>query len=328
MTTVLVRAPLDSDAFALTSRSSPRPRILVACPKRSRFPTVLRAAILAWFRSNGRPLAFRRTRDPYAVLVSEAMAQQTQAARAAEAWERFMVRFPAVGDLAAAVAGRRRPGLAGSRIRPSSAESLASRGSHRRAPRRARPGRPGGPRSAPGGRPVHGQGGPGPGLRGSGRGRRHERPPGARAHRRRRRAHIDPGGHAGLADEAVPDSGTRRLDARLDWVLRRPVRRARRLRRRLRPWCRSAGVDAPFRVPPHRRSTGPRAPAIPFSGTNRWLRGRILDRLRAAPGASWVEVDARIGTHDDRAVTDALGALARDGMIQFEPPGRARLRGA
>ncbi len=65
-------------------------------------PPDARRAILAWYAERGRPLAFRRTRDPYAVLVSEAMAQQTQAARAAEAWERFMARFPTVEALAAA----------------------------------------------------------------------------------------------------------------------------------------------------------------------------------------------------------------------------------
>ena len=65
-------------------------------------PEGARDAILAWYSSHGRSLAFRRTTDPYAVLVSEAMAQQTQAARAAEHWERFMTRFPTVESLAAA----------------------------------------------------------------------------------------------------------------------------------------------------------------------------------------------------------------------------------
>ncbi|HEU5225931.1 MAG TPA: A/G-specific adenine glycosylase, partial [Actinomycetota bacterium] len=65
-------------------------------------PPAARAAILAWFDANGRSLPFRATRDPYAILVSEAMAQQTQAARAGEAWTRFMTRFPTVDALAAA----------------------------------------------------------------------------------------------------------------------------------------------------------------------------------------------------------------------------------
>ena len=65
-------------------------------------PLDAQRAILEWYAVTGRPLAFRRTSDPYAVLVSEAIAQQTQAARAAERWERFMARFPTVEALAAA----------------------------------------------------------------------------------------------------------------------------------------------------------------------------------------------------------------------------------
>ncbi len=65
-------------------------------------PPALRDAVLAWFDANGRALAFRATRDPYAVLVSELMAQQTQAERAAEAWTRWMAQFPTVAALAGA----------------------------------------------------------------------------------------------------------------------------------------------------------------------------------------------------------------------------------
>ena len=65
-------------------------------------PPALRDAILAWYASRGRSLPFRGATDPYAILVSEAMAQQTQAARAGEAWVRFMDAFPTVAALAAA----------------------------------------------------------------------------------------------------------------------------------------------------------------------------------------------------------------------------------
>jgi A/G-specific adenine glycosylase len=71
-------------------------------PDRPALPAAARAAILGWYAERGRPLAFRRTTDPYAILVSEAMAQQTQASRAAASWERFMATFPTVGALAAA----------------------------------------------------------------------------------------------------------------------------------------------------------------------------------------------------------------------------------
>jgi len=60
-------------------------------------------SLLAWFRTNGPEYPWRRTeRDPYAVLVSEVMLQQTQASRVAEAFPAFLERFPDVRALAAA----------------------------------------------------------------------------------------------------------------------------------------------------------------------------------------------------------------------------------
>lgn len=56
----------------------------------------------AWYRRNARDLPWRRTRDPYAILVSELMLQQTQVARVVEYWPRFLTRFPSLESLAAA----------------------------------------------------------------------------------------------------------------------------------------------------------------------------------------------------------------------------------
>jgi A/G-specific adenine glycosylase len=61
-----------------------------------------RARVLDWFGRAGRGLPWRATRDPYRVLVAEVLAQQTQAARAAAAWPRFLERFPDVAARAAA----------------------------------------------------------------------------------------------------------------------------------------------------------------------------------------------------------------------------------
>jgi A/G-specific adenine glycosylase len=58
----------------------------------------------AWFGRNGRDLPWRRTRDPYAILVSEVMAQQTQVDRVVPRWERWLARWPTVDALAAASA--------------------------------------------------------------------------------------------------------------------------------------------------------------------------------------------------------------------------------
>jgi A/G-specific adenine glycosylase len=68
-------------------------------------PTLIpeaRTLVLDWFERAGRDLPWRSTRDPYRVLVAEVLAQQTQAARAAAAWPRFLERFPDVETLAAA----------------------------------------------------------------------------------------------------------------------------------------------------------------------------------------------------------------------------------
>ena len=61
--------------------------------------------LLAWYDASARDLPWRRTRDPYAVLVSELMLQQTQAARVANRFPRFLERFPDVVVLADAQVG-------------------------------------------------------------------------------------------------------------------------------------------------------------------------------------------------------------------------------
>lgn len=58
--------------------------------------------LLRWFRRDGRDLPWRTTRDPYRVMVSEFMLQQTQVARVREYYGRFLERFPTIDDLAAA----------------------------------------------------------------------------------------------------------------------------------------------------------------------------------------------------------------------------------
>ena len=59
-------------------------------------------SLRAWFRRNGRDLPWRRTRDPYRVLVSEAMLQQTQVSRVVDDYDRFLARFPTLDALARA----------------------------------------------------------------------------------------------------------------------------------------------------------------------------------------------------------------------------------
>ena len=59
-------------------------------------------ALLEWFEAVKRPLPWRATRDPYAILVSEVVLQQTQAARVVPYYERWLGRFPDADGLAAA----------------------------------------------------------------------------------------------------------------------------------------------------------------------------------------------------------------------------------
>jgi A/G-specific adenine glycosylase len=61
-----------------------------------------REALLGWYADVGRDLPWRRTRDPYAVLVSEIMLQQTQVSRVAPRFEAWLERWPTAQDLAAA----------------------------------------------------------------------------------------------------------------------------------------------------------------------------------------------------------------------------------
>ncbi len=62
----------------------------------------MREPLLAWYRENGRDLPWRKTRDPYAILVSEVMLQQTQVERVVPRWVSWLVRWPTVEALAAA----------------------------------------------------------------------------------------------------------------------------------------------------------------------------------------------------------------------------------
>jgi A/G-specific adenine glycosylase len=69
------------------------------------YSAVVEELLLAWFREHGRDLPWRRTRDPYAILVSEVMAQQTQMERVLPRWLAWLDRWPTVESLAVAPVG-------------------------------------------------------------------------------------------------------------------------------------------------------------------------------------------------------------------------------
>jgi A/G-specific adenine glycosylase len=84
-------------------------------------------------------------------------------------------------------------------------------------------------------------------------------------------------------------------------------------------WCRSAGAASRRR----RARPGGRT----FATTTRWLRGRVLDRLRDVPAGAWASFAGPVGTHDQIAVGAALVAMERDGLVERHPtdPALARL---
>jgi A/G-specific adenine glycosylase len=63
-------------------------------------PAGVRRAILRWYARNGRPFPWRRTRDPYRILLSEIMLQQTQADRVAARFPLFLESYPDIESLA------------------------------------------------------------------------------------------------------------------------------------------------------------------------------------------------------------------------------------
>jgi len=301
-------------------------------PAPAAIPAEARAAILAWYGQAARRLAFRRTRDPYAILVAEVMAQQTQADRAAAFWERFMTRFPTVGVLAAATPAdvlrvwqglgydRRAVGLwrmarivvdtHGGRI-PSTVTALE--------------GLPGvGPYTARAvaafafGLPV-----------------------GAVDVNIRRvltRIVAGTGSIGAVAVQATADASVPVVGAG-EWThalmdLGATICRARAPRCSACPaqsWCAYAAVEGVAGPPAHPGRHAVREPAAPFASTNRWLRGRILDRLRAAPDGTWVTMDEGIGEHGVARVREAATRMAAEGVIELQAdvqatnPLRARL---
>lgn len=64
--------------------------------------SICHRAILQWYRHHGRKLPWRRTKDPFRILVSEVMLQQTQVSRVLQKYPPFLRRFPTLSRLALA----------------------------------------------------------------------------------------------------------------------------------------------------------------------------------------------------------------------------------
>ena len=288
------------------------------------FPPGLRDAILTWYAARGRTLPFRGATDPYAILVSEAMAQQTQVARAGEAWIRFMDRFPTVDTLAAAA--------------PADVlQAWRGLGYNRRALNLWRAahvivGRHGG-RVPSEVAALEALPGVGPYTARAVAALAFGLPVGAvDTNVRRVLGRIVAGGVGvfGTAELQVVADAAVPLDRPGDWTHALMDLGATRCTPR-RPaceacpaqaWCRY--VTAPIAPVPvaHRPARiAVREPDAPYATTSRWLRGRIVDRLREAPDAGWTAVAAPMGGHGAAAVETALTALQREGLIELDQPG-------
>jgi A/G-specific adenine glycosylase len=301
----------------------------------SALPADARAAVLAWFDDRGRDLAFRASRDPYAILVSEVMAQQTQIGRVVEAWSRLLERFPTVRDLAAATPAdvlRAWRGMGYDRraLNLQRAARVIVEEHDGRVPRdvAALERLPGiGPYTARAVASIAF------GL-----------PVGAVDTNVRRVLGRALGGHVTMTPIEMQAAADASVDPTRpgEWThavmdvgatLCRPGR-PRCDACPLQAWCRFAAergsataTDAPRGSSSGRSTRAVGAAAPPFRTTSRWLRGRIVDRLREADGPAWTRVDPAIGEHDATAIEAALAALARDGLVEIDPdePRRARL---
>lgn len=283
----------------------------------------MHSAVLAWYATNARPLAFRRTADPWSVLVSEVIAQQTQAQRAAEAWTRLIAQFPTPAALAAvspAAAIRAWRGLGYNRralaLRAAAIAIVEEHGGRVPDTYEELVRLPGvGPYTARAVLAIA-----------------FDRDVAALDTNIRRvvgRAFVGkvgsvsatrlqtladgyvPRGRAAIWTHALMDVGAafcRKRDPRCDQCP-------------LALHCRYLAAG----LPPEKEPSA-RPDPQPFPKTSRWLRGRILDKLRDAPDAAWVGFGSAIGQHSCDAVRAQLERLGREGMIELHPSDtRARL---
>src|SRR6266508_1708138 len=85
-------------------------------------------------------------------------------------------------------------------------------------------------------------------------------------------------------------------------------------------FCRFAasGSRKPAASKRNRAAAAPR----PFRPTNRWLRGRILARLREVDGDGWVVFDDSLGDHSAIAVQAVLRTMGSEGLLELDARGR------
>jgi A/G-specific adenine glycosylase len=287
------------------------------------------AALLAWYARHGRThLPWRTTRDPYRIVVSESMLQQTQVERVIPLYEAFVARFPSFAALAAADAG--------DVVRAWRGLGYNSRAVRLHALARAVVERHGGvlPRETEALRALPGIGAY---TAAAVRAFAFELDDAAVDVNLRRVIH-----RVAFGLEHPPRAEARELDALAlaavphgaahDWnsammdlgATLCTARAARCLVCPLREGCAAAPVDGASlaRLAREHAKRKPPQNAIPFERTTRFLRGRIIDRLRDVPPRQALALDALqrdLSAHvpADRLheIPSVVAALERDGIV-------------
>jgi len=288
------------------------------------------AALLAWYVRHGRRhLPWRTTRDPYRIVVSESMLQQTQVERVIPLYEAFVARFPSFEALAAAG-----PGDA---VRAWRGLGYNSRAVRLHALARAVVERHGGalPRETEALRALPGIGAY---TAAAVRAFAFELDDAAMDVNVRRVIH-----RVAFGLEHPPRAGARELDtlaiaavphgAAHDWNSAMmdlgaticTARGARCLVCPLREACAAAPVDGAslaVLARTHAKHKPPQS-AIPFERTTRFLRGRIIDRLRDVPAPEALALDvlqcdlsAHVPADRLHEIPSVVAALERDGIVK------------
>jgi A/G-specific adenine glycosylase len=275
----------------------------------------LNSRLFRWHQARRRPLLIREAADPWLVLVAEVMSQQTGIERVGPAWRRFVDRWPTPADLAGAGThellaawsglGYNRRALA---LRECARKIVADHGG--RVPQTvaeldALPGI--GPYTA---RAVAASafGVPVAPLDVNVR-RVVSRLLGVRSSSSSLQA---------VADDLVSRRQPGRwLDAVMDLASGTCTARA--------PLCDACPVASMCASQGVVVAIEPKPSPIPFAMTSRWLRGRLVAAVSAAPAGVWVPLPARLGEHDADAIGAAARKLEREGFMDLRD-GEARAR--
>ncbi len=273
------------------------------------------ARLFRWHDANRRPLQIRDAADPWQVLVAEVMSQQTGIERVGPAWRRFVDRWPTPAALAEAGThelleawaglGYNRRALALREAARAIVDDHDCRVPASVAALEALPGV--GPYTARAvaasafGIPVA--------------------PLDVNVRRVISRVLGVPASSSGLqaiANDLVSRRRSRQwLDAVMDLASGTCTARAPRCAAcPLATLCASRGTV---------EIVEPRAAAVPFAMTSRWLRGRLVAAVTAAAPGEWVRLPDRLGEHDGAAIGLAAQRLEREGFLDLQA-GMARVR--